>query len=390
MEPQKTNKKNHHKIYIPIIVLLILIIPLALILGFSKGKQKLEIVGGTKEKIVKVEVPAKEDKNIVENVKEIITDEQTVKPYSIFVKEDGLSLYNQDSEKGKILAQLKYNEELQVVGISKKSGWYHIKRLIDDKAGWVSSEFGLTALYKIYKYNDSSKDLSKVKLKAIYFVPSDKQAESGWKEKLNDTLAELKIFISREFNNQIYLDYEIYPEIVQGLKGCRYYQNYPGVECGNLDDQSRKPRILDELNETLFTNGGKYFNKEFVSDKEKEYEVYGIFGHTPGQVSLGGNIGDNKFQIIGNGIETGKTIGNFLLTLGLPSENLEGNTQPGVGIKICSQLKNGVKQNYGDIMTSFTSYDREKSYIDDDLKKGMGFDWGKRNNGTTKHIHGTY
>ncbi|MCL5094087.1 MAG: hypothetical protein M1355_03080 [Patescibacteria group bacterium] len=237
----------------------------------------------------------------------------------------------------------------------------------------------ISKTYPIHKFQDPYTDISQVKIKAIYFSSKDKAARADWREQMESELNTTKQFVEEQFNNKISISYDIYPEVVYGNYDCPSYFNF--YQCSSSDipiGSKAQYRIEDDLNSLLYREGGKYYNEQFLKDDGKSYTIFGVFNFdSTGTTDVGGVLG-NKFEVVvnpshtnyqGAKVEDQMTIQLFLKAIGLPNEGTAGHTDG----RICSQMKDGVRVDYPDILAIGSSdIDFTKAYIDDDLKAGMG------------------
>lgn len=121
--------------------------------------------------------------------------------------------------------------------------------------------------FALHYYEVDDFKIDKVNLKIFYFVPKDRQIDDGWKKIIKKSVNEIKVFHLKEFKGAGVLRYEIYPQIVRGLKNSEFYDGN-NTFGGN---PNAFENILKEINERVFQVGGDLYLESFT--KKDNYGI---------------------------------------------------------------------------------------------------------------------
>ncbi len=123
---------------------------------------------------------------------------------------------------------------------------------------------------KIHYYKDENVDLTKIRIKAVYFVPKNKVSDtkSDWQNLLKNVLSRMAEFHKLQFKDLSQISFDIYPKMVLGLENNLVYDT-KSTKFGN-------PRALlavsGEIEKRIFNPKGDLYNKDFAKLEKNEFE----------------------------------------------------------------------------------------------------------------------
>lgn len=139
---------------------------------------------------------------------------------------------------------------------------------------------------KIHHALDESVDISSLRIKAFYFVPSDlaSAVESSWQEAVQLGLEGLKKFYEFQLRQAITINYDIYADPVIGRANHFFYDGASTAR-GNPNALTA---INRELQERVFRESGDLYLESFVNSGSgwEEYEVVAIIYQSVGASAL--------------------------------------------------------------------------------------------------------
>ncbi|MBI4812689.1 hypothetical protein HY798_04650 [Candidatus Falkowbacteria bacterium] len=178
---------------------------------------------------------------------------------------------------------------------------------------------GLPSSSAVHYYKNSTLSLSKIRIKAVYFVPNDKGGDifSQWQSALPQTLEDIVRFHKVIFKDLSQVSFDIYPQPIIGREDSSFYD----TETTGRGNPAALRNVYRELEARLLTYGGDLFDESFVGSASGEYIVYCVLYE-----GVGASASENVIFLSSSYLtneryqESGATIfyHEFAHTLGIP------------------------------------------------------------------------
>lgn len=127
---------------------------------------------------------------------------------------------------------------------------------------------------KVHHAEDASIDLSKIEIRAVYFVPADIESQTSqtWQKAITTALDELVAFHRSQFSDASNLSYKIFPSAFVGQKTVAQYA---------ANDLPNEPKALElfseEIKSRILDSAGDSYDVRFAEVEDDTYFVNIIF-----------------------------------------------------------------------------------------------------------------